>query len=566
MEKIVNFIEKREGSFEKISKNNYMMAIKDGFIATMPLVMFSSLLMIIIMIPKNFGITLPQGAIDWMNRIYSLTMGVIGMIVAGTVAKSLAGNFNRFMKNGKFINETSAMIAAICSYLVLSVALITDEKLGLSGISTDFLGAQGLISSFVAAFICVNVYKFCIVKNITLKMPKEVPGAIAQAFKDIFPFALSVSICGVLDILSQSTLGVRFAQSLQNTLQPLFVGAESYPVMMFIWFACALLWFVGIHGPSIVLPAVTSLQLLNMEENARLLAAGQFPYHALTPNFGNFIAAIGGTGATFIVPFLLVFFMKSKQLKSIGKASLLPVMFAVNEPLIFGMPIILNPYMFVPFLITPAVNTLIGKLFIDFLGMRGFAYQLPWAFPGPLGILVNTNFQLISFVLIAVLLLVDALIYFPFLKSYDKSLLEKENEKAEIIEEEEKIEEHIAAEEAEEAEEEVIDSKVQNEEVKVLVICAGSGTSTQLANAINDGANAKNAKILANSASYGGHYDIMKNYDMIILAPQVRSYYKEMKNDADKYGIKLLTTDGMTYIELTNDSDKALKYVLDNLK
>ncbi|WP_194283382.1 PTS transporter subunit EIIC, partial [Streptococcus pneumoniae] len=115
------------------------------------------------------------------------------------------------------------------------------------------------------------------------------------------------------------------------------------------------LWFVGIHGPSIVLPAVTALQLSNMEENAQLLANGQFPYHSLTPNFGNYIAAIGGTGATFVVPFILIFFMRSKQLKSVGKATITPVLFAVNEPLLFGMPVILNPYLFVPFLMTPPV-------------------------------------------------------------------------------------------------------------------------------------------------------------------------------------------------------------------
>lgn len=296
MDKLVAAIEKQQGKFEKISTNNYMMAIKDGFIATMPLIMFSSFLMIIIMIPKNFGVELPSPAIAWMRKVYMLTMGVFGIIVSGTVAKSLAGNVNRKMPPGKVINDTSAMLAAICGYLVLTVTLVVDEKTGSTSLSTNYLGSQGLITSFVSAFITVNVYRFCIKRDITIHLPKEVPGAISQAFRDIFPFSFVLLISGLLDIVSRFSLDVPFAQVFQQLLTPIFKGAESYPAMMLIWFMCALLWFVGIHGPSIVLPAVTALQLSNMEENAQLLANGQFPYHSLTPNFGNYIAAIGGTG------------------------------------------------------------------------------------------------------------------------------------------------------------------------------------------------------------------------------------------------------------------------------
>ena len=129
MDKLVAAIEKQQGKFEKISTNNYMMAIKDGFIATMPLIMFSSFLMIIIMIPKNFGVELPSPAIVWMRKVYMLTMGVLGVIVSGTVAKSLAGNVNRKMPPGKVINDISVMLAAICSYLVLTVTLVVVDKL-----------------------------------------------------------------------------------------------------------------------------------------------------------------------------------------------------------------------------------------------------------------------------------------------------------------------------------------------------------------------------------------------------------------------------------------------------
>lgn len=216
MDKLVAAIEKQQGKFEKISTNNYMMAIKDGFIATMPLIMFSSFLMIIIMIPKNFGVELPSPAIAWMRKVYMLTMGVLGVIVSGTVAKSLAGNVNRKMPPGKVINDTSAMLAAICGYLVLTVTLVVDEKTGSTSLSTNYLGSQGLITSFVSAFITVNVYRFCIKRDITIHLPKEVPGAISQAFRDIFPFSFVLLISGLLDIVSRFSLDVPFAKYFNN--------------------------------------------------------------------------------------------------------------------------------------------------------------------------------------------------------------------------------------------------------------------------------------------------------------------------------------------------------------
>ena len=118
--------------------------------------------------------------------------------------------------------------------------------------------------------------------------------------------------------------------------------------------------------------------------------------------------------------------MKSKQLKAIGKASFIPVMFAVNEPLLFGAPIILNPYFLIPFVLAPVVNVVIGKAFIDFHIMRGFMYFMSWALPGPIGAFIDTNFQWTSLLLMAILLTVDALIYMPFIKAYDAELLEQE--------------------------------------------------------------------------------------------------------------------------------------------
>ena len=330
----------------------------------------------------------------------------------------------------------------------------------------------------------------------------------------------------------------------------------------------AFFWFVGIHGPSIVEPAIAAIIYANVATNLELYNAGEHASHALTAGLSNFVGTMGGTGATLIVPFIFLLCAKSKQLKAVGKASLVPVCFGVNEPLLFAAPMILNPYFFVPFLITPMVNVCLFKFFVDVMGMNSFMYVLPWATPAPLGLILGTGISILSVTLLLVLIVVDFLIYLPFCKAYDSHLLEMESKKEESEVEviEEKVEVNLDSKEAiSEVSVDLSDvaastlSKVKT--TNVLVLCAGAGTSAMLANALEEGTKEHNVPISASAGAYGSHYEIMKNYDMIILAPQVGSYYDDIKQDADRLGIKLVATKGVEYIGLTRDSQKAIEFV-----
>ena len=573
MNAIIKQIEKHQATFQKISRNIYLSAIKDGFLAAMPVILFSSIFILIAAIPPIFGVALPASFETWLWKIYDFTMGLVGMLVAGTTARCLAGSMNRKMPDGKVINETSVMLASICGMLLLAVNK-TD-----GAFVADYMGTKGLSSAFVAAFITVNMYKFCIKRDITIKMPPEVPGSISQNFRDVFPFSFSVVACAIIDLISRYFINAPFGEMFSKLLSPLFSAAESYPGMALIWFLVPMFWFVGVHGPSVVKPGLSSALYGNTEENLRLFQNGEHPFHSLTENFGNFIGELGGTGATFIVPIIFILLMRSKQLKAVGKASIIPVMFAVNEPLLFAAPIILNPYFLVPFCLAPVANVLIGKLFIDVFGMNGFMYVLPWATPGPIGTVLSTNFQPISFVLAATLLIVDFFIYMPFCKAYDKVLVEQEAQRAEEIDEIETIVPELSANTAAavvDGNETVVvenssavstnaSGKGIDEDLNVLVLCAGAGTSAMLANALKKGANETGKHINAAAGSYGSHYDIMNNYDVIVLAPQVNSSYEDIKTDTDKLGIKLIATKGAQYINLTRDPKGAVDFVLGEL-
>ena len=591
MDAIVKMLEKHQPFFEKISRNIYLQAIKDGFLGCMPIVLTSSIFLLIATLPGVVGITLPQPLLDWCNKLYNFTMGVMGIMVAGTTAKNFTASMNRRMPAGKVLNDGSTMVAAQCSMLLLAVTQFTTKLDGseLSVFDCTSMGTRGLFSAYIAAFITVWVYKFCVSRDLTIKLPKEVPGAIAQNFRDIIPFGGAVIICGIIDVVVRNLMGVPFSELLIKLLSPLFTAAETYPGLILIQAATAFFWFIGVHGPSIVQPGIDPVRLANQAENLQVLLAGGHPAHSLTFNM-SLVGEFGGTGATFIVPLLLILFMKSKQLKAVGKASIVPVAFAVNEPLLFGAPMILNPYMLIPFVAAGCVNVSVAKFFIDNVGMNGFSFVVPWATPAPIGIFITTNFQLIALLFVAIIILLDAIIYLPFLKAYDKLLCDQEAERAAELGLESNGVASIAAnapapavEQATASVETTVaaaDSKPVADQsepaadasakkdvdgLKVLVLCAGAGTSAMLANAIKEGAAQTGENIASSAGAYGQHTAIMDQYDVIVLAPQVRSYYNDMKADTDRLGIKLLAPRGKEYIDLTRDPAGAIKWLRENL-
>ena len=297
------------------------------------------------------------------------------------------------------------------------------------------------------------------------------------------------------------------------------------------------------------------------------MRAGQHADKILTSGTQMFIVTMGGTGATLIVPFMFMWLCKSKRNKAIGRASAVPTFFGVNEPILFGAPIVLNPVFFIPFIFAPIVNVWIFKIFIDVLGMNSFTANLPWTTPGPLGIILGTNLQVLSFILAALLIVVDFIIYYPFIKVYDKQILEEERLGTTNNELKEKVAANFNTEKANNILEKAGVEKtaaVKNnitKETNVLVLCAGGGTSGLLANALNKAAKEFDVPVKAAAGGYGAHREILPEFDLVILAPQVASNFEDMKAETDKLGIKLAKTEGAQYISLTRDGKGALDFV-----
>lgn len=558
MEKIIAAVDRMKPFFEKVSNNPYLRAIRDGFVSCLPVILFSSLFILVACIPEIWDFKWDDYVSGLLWQAYGYSMGILSVLMVATIAKSLTDNFNHKLPKLRQINTVSVMIVSIICFLLLSVEGVD------KGIATEFMGTKGLLSAFVVAFTVPNIYKFFVGRGITIKLPEEVPHYIAQTYADLFPLAASITFFWVFSFVFRDVTGMLFGNWILELFKPLFQAADGYIGIALIYGAMAMFWFVGIHGPSIVEPAVTAIYIANIELNLQMVQAGEHATAILTHPTSYFVATLGGTGATLMFCAMCAFIAKSKQLRTVGRSSIIPVIFAVNEPILFGAPIVLNPVLFVPFILAPIANVWLYKFFVDVLGMNAFSYILPWTTPGTIGLIVATGFAKLSFFLAPLLLVVDAVIYYPFFRAYDKQLVEREAliaEGAQLDDDGVPVEEAVAVKEVE-VKQEAPKDVVPKTEKKVLVLCASGATSSMLAKAIVKGAKAADAPVDSIAMAYGQHKDCITDYDLIVLAPQMASMFDELKHDCDEKGVPAATCSGKEYVGLTRNHAGALKFAL----
>ena len=604
MEKLIALIEKGKPFFNAIARNKYLKAIRDGFISVMPIIIVSSIFLLVSAVPNVWGFYWPAEINDVLMKAYNYSMGIVALCAAATTAKHFCDAQNRDLPKSNQINFISVMIASVIGFMLLSSDAISFEDGGVavSGLANGYLGSKGLLTAFIAAFATGIIYKFFVSRNITIKMPEQVPPNISQTFKDIIPFAACLTLFWGIDFGFRSVFGFCFAQGVIQVFQPLFSAADGYLGLAIIYGAMSLFWFVGVHGPSIVEPAISAALISNLEINMAMYQAGAHAIAVLTKPLQDFVVAMGGTGATLVICFMFAFLAKSKEMRAVGRASAVPVCFGVNEPFLFGAPMVLNPIFFIPFILAPIANIWITKFFIDVLGMNGFMFSLPWTTPAPVGIAMGLGLQPLAFLLIPILLIADFAIYYPFFKVYDRQKCAEEaevdrDELAAIAAQKEAAMNAafqgqadtasvatgaVAAAAADmAAEKKLREGKADTAEGgrtadeasayaalngrRVLVLCQGGGTSGLLANALGRAARERGIDLETAADAYGNHIDIMPDFDLVILAPQAATYFDDLKADGERMGVACCVTRGKQYIDLTRDGEASLAFVAEQL-
>ncbi|MGG5373249.1 PTS cellobiose transporter subunit IIC [Enterococcus sp. AZ196] len=314
------------------------------------------------------------------------------------------------IENGSIVRLTNA-----------DEAIINGWAIGADGVSR--LGTVGIFTGIIMAVIAVQLYRLCIARNWVIKMPEEVPEGVSRAFTALVPafivaFVVLI-ITGILvvfntDIFQLIAVPFGFVTSLTSS----WIG------VMVIYFLVHALWLVGIHGANIIFSLITPITLGNLALNAE---GAHIP---LAGEFNNAFVTVGGSGATLGLCFFLVYMAKSEQLKVLGKAALVPAIFNINEPMIFGIPLIYNPYLAIPFFLAPMASATIGYFAIQLELIRPVIANMPWPSPVGIGAFISTGGDWKAAVVAVICAVVSFVIYLPFAKSYDLRLVKEEAENA----------------------------------------------------------------------------------------------------------------------------------------
>ncbi|MGT2797556.1 PTS cellobiose transporter subunit IIC [Streptococcus intermedius] len=446
MNKLFEFLEKYlMGPMGKISTWRPVRAIVAAGMASIPFTIVGSAFLVLSVIPQAFNI---QFIVDlWGNSFdkiqalyllaYKCTMGILSLYFAVVIGYEYTKIYVE--EEGLNLNPLNGGLLAVFAYF-LTIPELTYSKGMISAVtgkttiggwtiggdSLTRLSTSGMFTAILMSILAVQLYRLCVKKNWVIKMPEAVPEGVARSFTALIPgFVIAfvvLLINGIFilfgtDIYKVIAIPFAFVSHITNTWLGIVV----------IYLLVHALWIVGIHGANIVMGLVNPILLANMAQNVD----GKFIAYA--GEFTNSYVTIGGSGATLLLCFYIAFRAKSDQLRMLGKAAMGPAIFNINEPLIFGLPIVYNPILTVPFILAPIISASIGYWSVQ-LGLAGKAIaQTPWPTPIGIGAYVGSGGNIGAFVVALICALAAFVIWYPFIKMYDTKLYKEEMNSAEAI-------------------------------------------------------------------------------------------------------------------------------------
>jgi len=429
----------------KMATNKHLTALKDGFVYAMPFLIIGSFVLLLVNLPfRDASTPLYMAWYDNLMGTYKaslvqpfyVSMGIMSVFVAFGIGSSLSSQYNLNSVTGGFLSLfTFFLVAARLEWAPIggyeaSTLLGNNEYLmstfhqgsgWMPIMDARYLDAKGLFTAIIGAFLSIEIFRFLVSKKMTIKLPDSVPPAIAKSFELLTPVMAVILIFHPISLLVQKVKGVFIPQLLQDFLQPYLQVTDSLPAVLFIIVVVHVLWFAGLHGVNVVLAIINPIILSNLADNQAALQLGQEIPKIFAGGFLDAFVYLGGSGATLG---LAIAMSRSKvdHVRSIGKISVVPGIFNINEPIIFGAPIVMNPILFIPFLFVPLINTTIAWFALKSGMVARVVSLVPWTTPGPIAALLATNINFMAFVLSLALIALSTLIYMPFLRVYEKSL------------------------------------------------------------------------------------------------------------------------------------------------
>lgn len=408
---------------EKIGKNKYLISIRDGFLLTTPLLIIGSFFLLIANFPINnwtefwarfFG----ENWTAYMAKPTSATFDIMAILAVVGIAYSFSRELN--------VDKLSGAAVAVVSWFILMPYKVTDGSVTLNGIPLDWVGSKGIFIGIITAFVSVHIYAWVIKKGWIIKMPKGVPPAVTQSFAALVPSAV---VLGVF-FLANSLIAITPYDNAFNFIfkflqQPLLVLGNTLGAVLVAMGFQHFFWFFGINGGSIVgsimQPILTPLSM----ENLSAFQAGNPLPNVINQQFYDLFTTFGGAGSTLSMLIAMIIVCRSQRIKNLSKISIVPALFGINEPVIFGLPVVLNPTILIPFLLTPLINILISY-FSMVSGLVPFTsgVSMPWTTPVIISGFLTTGWR--GALLQLILVILGVFIYMPFVKMMDKQYKKEE--------------------------------------------------------------------------------------------------------------------------------------------
>ncbi|BAC12737.1 PTS system, cellobiose-specific enzyme II, C component [Oceanobacillus iheyensis HTE831] len=338
---------------DKLNNNRYLSALRDGFMVALPIIIFGSIFVVIANIPFLDQL-LSEDAYnaykDALGPASAATLSIMGMFVIVGIAYKLTAYYEGDAIYGG--------VTALASFLILTPQVLEDVT---GVIPTSSLGAEGLFLGILTAFISTEIFRFFVQKNWMIKMPPGVPEAVSRSFSSLIPISFTLTIFLLIRILFSITPFETIQNFIYSVIQePITALGSGLPAAIIAVLLIQVFWFFGLHGQIIVNSIMDPIWMTLSLENYEAYQAGEERLHIVNNQFiDTFIVGMGGSGMTMAVILGLFIVAKSRQLKQLSKIGGPPSVFNVNEPIIFGLPIILNPLVLIPWLLAPVVITIV---------------------------------------------------------------------------------------------------------------------------------------------------------------------------------------------------------------